>query len=314
MILLRKLAVAAALVLLAAAQAHAADKLTVLLDWFVNPDHAPLVIAREKGFFKAEGLDVDLIAPSDPSAGPRMVAAKQADIAVYYQPNLYMDVEGGLPLVRFGTLVAAPLDTLIVMKDGPIHSVADLKGKKVGYSVTGFQDAVLAGMLKVAGLTINDVKLVNINFSITPPLISGQVDATIGGYRNFELIQMKLEGHEGRAIFPEENGVPPYDELIFVARKDRIGDKRLPRFLEAVEKATLWMTNHPEEGWATFTKAYPNLNDKLNRTAYFATIPFFAKRPFALDHHRYAEFADFMEKHGLIKPGHPVSDFAVELK
>ncbi len=82
MTFLRKLAVAAAIVLFTAPPAPAADKLTVLLDWFVNPDHAPLVIAKEKGYFKAEGLDVDLVAPSDPSAGPRMVAANSTSRSV----------------------------------------------------------------------------------------------------------------------------------------------------------------------------------------------------------------------------------------
>ena len=78
--------------------ASAAEKLTVLLDWFVNPDHAPLVIAKEGGFFERAGLDVDLIAPADPSAPPRLVAAGQADVAVTYQPDLMLQVKEGLPL------------------------------------------------------------------------------------------------------------------------------------------------------------------------------------------------------------------------
>src|ERR1043166_6316476 len=63
------------------AQGMAADKLSVLLEWFVNPDHAPLVVAREKGYFAEAGLDVDLIPPADPSAPPRLAAAKQAATA-----------------------------------------------------------------------------------------------------------------------------------------------------------------------------------------------------------------------------------------
>ena len=111
----------------------------MLLDWFVNPDHAPLVIAKEAGYFERAGLDVDLIAPADPSAPPRLVAAGQADIAITYQPDLMLQVNEGLPLVRFGTLIETPLNCLIVLKDGPVKTLADLKGKKVGYSVASFQ-------------------------------------------------------------------------------------------------------------------------------------------------------------------------------
>nr|WP_102959785.1 ABC transporter substrate-binding protein [Mangrovicella endophytica] len=285
-----------------------------MLEWFVNPDHAPLVIAKEKGLFAAHGLDVELIPPSDPSAAPRLVAAGQADIGLHYQPSLYLDHAGGLPLMRFGTLVETPLNTLTVLKDGPIKTLADLKGKRIGFSVSGFEDALLSRFLKSAGLTLSDVTLVNVNFSLSPSLIAGSVDATIGGYRNFELTQMRLEGHEGRAFFPEENGVPPYDELIFVTRGALKDDPRLPRFLAAVEEAALFITNHPDEGWALFKKAYPDLDDALNRQAFTDTLPRFAKRPAALDAGRYQRFAAFMQEAGLIKDVPDLADIAVELK
>ena len=98
----------------------AAEKMTILLDWFVNPDHAPLIIAQEKGFFRAAGLDVKLIAPSDPSMPPKLVAAGKADLAVSYQPQLHVQVDQGLPLIRIATLVSTPLNSLVVLKDGPI--------------------------------------------------------------------------------------------------------------------------------------------------------------------------------------------------
>ena len=64
------------------APAQAAEKLTVLLDWFVNPDHAPLIIAKERGYFADAGLDVDLIAPADPNDPPKLVAAGKAETFV----------------------------------------------------------------------------------------------------------------------------------------------------------------------------------------------------------------------------------------
>ena len=300
--------------LAAPVSAQAADKLSVLLEWFVNPDHAPMVIAQQRGLFADANLDVELIPPSDASAVPRLVSAGQADIGIHYQPNLYLDHQAGLPLVRFGTLVETPLNTVTVLADGPIKSLKDLKGKKVGFSVTGFEDAMLKRMLASEGLSNADVELINVNFSLSPSLIGGKVDATLGGFRNFELTQMKLEGHTGRSFFPEEHGVPAYDELIFVTRRDLATDNRLPRFLHAVEQASIYITNHPQEAWQLFVKAYPNLDDELNRTAFFDTLPRFAKRPAALDQGRYQRFAAFMQEMGLIKSVPPVGDLAVEIK
>lgn len=298
----------------ASAPARAADKLTVLLDWYVNPDHAPLIIAQEKGYFKAHDLDVDLIPPSDPSAPPRLVAAGQADVAVSYQPNIYLSVKEGLPLIRFGTLISTPLTALVALKDGPIKSIADLKGKTVGYSVAGLEDALLGTMLASAGLKPDDVTMINVNFALSPALVAGKVDAVIGAYRNFELTQIRLEGKEGTAFFPEEHGVPVFDELIYVAHKDKVGDPRLKRFLAAVEEATIYILNHPQEAWGVFVKANPKLDDELNRTAWTDTLRRFAHAPAALDEGRYARFAEFMKSHKLIDTVEPVSAYATAIK
>jgi putative hydroxymethylpyrimidine transport system substrate-binding protein len=293
--------------------ALAAERLTLLLDWFVNPDHAPLVIAEQRGFFKDAGLEVELVAPADPNDPPKLVAAGQADLAVSYQPQLHLQAAQGLPLVRIGTLVATPLNSVVVLADGPVKSLADLKGRKVGFSVGGFEDAVLGRMLQGAGLGLSEVELVNVNFSLSPALLSGQVDAVIGAFRNFELNQLAIEGRPGRAFFPEEHGVPAYDELIFIAHKDRLGDARLPRFLAAVERATLFMLNHPDEAWDDFRRYRPELDDELNKRAWADTLPRFAQSPAALDVGRYRRFAEFLKEQKLIPEVLPVGDYAVSL-
>ena len=312
---MRRLLASAALALaLSAVPAAAADRLTVLLDWFVNPDHAPLIVARDAGMFAEAGLDVELIAPADPSAPPRLVAAGQGDVAVSYQPQLELAVKEGLPIVRFATLVETPLNTVMALDGGPVKTLADLKGRKVGFSVGGFEDAVLGSMLESVGLKLSDVTLINVNFALTAALVSGQVDAVVGGFRNFEATELELAGRKGRAFFPEENGVPAYDELIYVAAKAKIADPRLPRFVAAVEKATLWMVNHPTEAWEIIRKSDAKLDDELNRRAFFDTLSRFAKRPGALDVGRTERLAAFLKARGLIDTVHPVADYAVSLK
>lgn len=293
---------------------QAKEKVTLLLDWFVNPDHAALIVAQQKGYFAANGLEVDIIEPADPSMPPKLVAAGQADFAVDYQPQLQMQVAEGLPLVRIGTLVSTPLNTLIVLKNGNIKNLADLKGKKIGYSVSGFEDALLGAMLKSVNLSLKDVELVNVNWSLSPSLISGQVDAVVGGFRNFELNQMKLEKHEGLAFYPEENGVPVYDELILVANKQKLSAQKTAKFLAALEQATTYLINHPEAAWELFVSYKPKeLDTELNRLAWRDTLPRLALRPRALDNARYETMAKFMQQQGLIKTVPPLADYAVQL-
>ena len=315
--LTRTLTVAGAICLAAAVLAPrpsgAAETMTLMLDWFINPDHAPLFVAQEKGYFAEAGLEVELIAPADPNDPPKLVAAGKADLAVSYQPQLHLQVAEGLPLVRIATLVATPLNTLLVLADGPVQSIADLKGRTVGFSVGGFEDALLGAMLERHGLSVDDVTLVNVNFSLSPSLISGQVDAVIGAYRNFELNQMDIEGRPGRAFYIEEEGVPPYDELIVVAQSGRQGEPAMRRFVDALERGVQFLINHPDESWQLFLRGREELDDELNKRAWRDTLPRFALRPAALDTARYERFAAFLQAQGLIPEALPASAYAVEL-
>ncbi|MEQ9640858.1 MAG: ABC transporter substrate-binding protein [Alphaproteobacteria bacterium] len=304
------LALAFALLTLPAA---AADKLTVILDWFVNPDHGPLIVAQEQGFFAAQGLEVELIAPADPNDPPKLVAAGKADLAVSYQPQLHIQVDQGLPLARVATLVDTPLNALVVLADGPVKTLTDLKGRKVGYSVGGFEDALLGAMLAKVGLKLDDIELINVNFSLSPAIVAGQVDAVIGAFRNFELNQMDIVGKPGRAFYVEEEGVPAYDELIVVAHKDKLNDPRLARFVAAMEQGAQYLVNHPAESWALFIRGRKELDDELNKRAWRDTLPRFAMRPAALDHGRYHRFAAFLKAAGLVQTTPALATYAVDL-
>lgn len=299
--------------LLAATPALAADDMTLILDWFVNPDHGPIIVAQELGYFEDAGLDVEVIAPADPSDPPKMVAAGRADLAVSYQPQLHLQVAEGLPLIRVGTLVATPLNCLLVLEDGPIKEIADLKGRKIGFSVAGVEEALLGQVLSNGDLTTADVEMVNVNWSLSPALMAGQVDAVIGAYRNFELNQMEIEGVDGKCFYLEEEGVPAYDELIYVANPDTMDADMITRFLGATEKATHYIVNNPQASWELFAGTAKELQDELNEKAWADTLPRFSMTPAGLDAGRYARFEAFLAEKGLVEEIRPVSELAVDL-
>ena len=299
--------------LLTSSNLAAKDKMTLLLDWFINPDHGPIVIAKEKGYFSDQNLEIEIIAPADPSAPPKLVAAGQADLAVSYQPQLHLQLTQGLPLIRVGTLVATPLNCLLVLENGPIKTPQSLSGKKIGFSVAGVEEILLSAILGKYGVKLEDVELVNVNFSLSPSLMSGQVDAVIGAFRNFELNQMKIENVPGKCFFLEEEGVPPYDELIYVANSKNIDKEKIRKFLKATELATQFIINNPEESWKIFASTSKELDDQLNRMAWADTIPRFALRPPAFDAGRYLEFQDFLLQNKLINKALPISKIAIDV-
>jgi putative hydroxymethylpyrimidine transport system substrate-binding protein len=298
---------------LAASPASALDKMTLLLDWFVNPDHGPIIVAQELGYFADEGLEVEIIAPADPSDPPKMVAAGKADLAIAYEPQLHIQVAEGLPLIRVGTLIPTPLNCLLVLRDGPIKSPADLAGRKIGFSVAGIEEAMLTTILGNSGLKLSDVELVNVNWSLSPSLMAGQVDAVIGAYRNFELNQMAIEGVAGHCFPVEQVGVPEYDELIYVANPASMDRDKIRRFLKATQRATQYIEDHPQDSWTVFSQTAVELQDELNAKAWKDTVPLFARDPAALDEGRYVRFEKFLSDAGLVQGIRPVSQLAVDL-
>ena len=290
------------------------EKVSLLLDWFVNPDHAAIIIAQQKGFFEKNNLEVEIMEPADPTMPPKLVAAKKADLAVDYQPQLQMQVAEGLPLVRIATLVNSPLNSLIVLKNSGINKIEDLKGKKVGYSVSGFETVLLDAMLKSANLSEKDVELVNVNFSLSPSLMSKQVDAVIGAFRNFELNQLKLEKEEGKVFLPEDYGVPKYDELIVVANKDNVSQVKFKNFVKSLQEATNYLKENPKESWEAFISYKPKeLDNELNRLAWADTLPYLAANPATFDKKVYEQMALFMKQNKLIETLPSLDEYAQEI-
>ncbi|ARU01793.1 ABC transporter substrate-binding protein [Yoonia vestfoldensis] len=293
--------------------ALAQDRMTLMLDWFINPDHGPIILAEELGYFAEAGLEVELITPADPNDPPRMVAAGRVDLAVSYQPELHLNRREGLDLVRVGTLIETPLTCLVVRADGPVQSVADLAGRKVGFAVAGVQEMLLAAMLAHSGVSPTEVEQINIGWSISPALMSGQVDGVIGAFRNFELNQMDIEGVEGRCFYPEAEGVPSYDELIYVARAQDMDHDMIARFLLATERATAYILNDPEGAGEIFFATSAELRNELNSRAWGDTWPRFATRPAAVDQGRYNRFEAFLVDRGAVAAAIPAADLVTDV-
>lgn len=290
----------------------AAEKLSLMLDWFVNPNHGPIILAQEKGWFAEQGLEVEIQEPADPSIPDKLVAAGKTDLAVSYQSTLISGVAVGLPLVRSATLISGPLNSLIVLDKSDIKSLADLEGKNIGVAIGGNEEATIGTMLRSAHVSMDKVKIINVGWALSSSLASGKVDAIWGGLRNFELNQLELEGYKATAFYPEEHGVPPYDELIVVANPNKYNLETIEKFNTAIEKATVYLINHPEKAWLEFIAYAPDtLNNDLNRQAWEDTLTRFALRPGAVELKRYDDYAAFMKQHKIINKLPKAQDYVL---
>lgn len=146
----------------------------------------------------------------------------------------------------------------------------------------------------------DDVTLVNVNFQVRSAVMAHRVDATISAYRNKEIHELADHGLQATGVFPEQNGGPGYDELIYVTRSAAAHDPRLPRFVASLRDATAWLRANPEAGWTGFVADYPAQDSPVVHAEWLTTLSHFATAPGSLDRPRYVAFATFMKAQGLI--------------
>lgn len=290
-------------------------RLNVMLDWYLNLYHAPLIVAQERGLFDRGGLEVTLTMPADPSVPPKLVAAQRTELAITSQPRLHLLVEQGLPLIRVGTLVPMPLGALLVREDSGITSLSELKGKTIGYALEDQARVLLDGMLSNQPVSPKDVALKRVDFALARSLIQNKVDAVIGAQRHLERRQMAQEGVTVIEFAAEEHGVPLYDEMILIANRDALEHHHqdIANFLDALQSATVWLVNHPEQAWELVRHARPALDTETNAQAWPEILRYLALRPGVLQEQRYVRFEAYLQKRGLIETLTPVKRLAVEL-
>ena len=259
--------------------ASAGRPFTVMLDFFPNADHAALFTALDRGEFRAAGLDVQLQSPADPAEPLKLLAAGRVDMAISYEPELLLARDRGLRLVSIGALVQRPLTSIIALPGHHVGSVADLAGKRVGTAGIPYQAAELRSALVHAGVRPSSVREVNVGFNLIPAMTSGQVDATLGGFWNYEAIQLRRMHRNPTVIPVDRAGVPSYEELVLVVREAqaRNDGQDLRAFLHALTRAEREVRAAPTAAAASLTRQNPSLEPQLQLESIRQTLP--AARP-----------------------------------
>jgi len=260
---------------LSAADPQAFD---LALDFYVNPDHAGIITAIDRGFFAKAGLNVRLQVPSDPSAPIRQVAAGRADLAISYEPEVFLAREQGLDVVAVAALVDEPLTSLISLPRAGIEEPADLRGKTVATAGIPYQADYLATILGEAGVPGDEVTTVNVGFNLLPALLGGRADAILGGFRNVEGVDLAERGESPRVVPVDQLGVPTYDELVLVASAESVEEnaETLRLFLSALAKGTASAVADPAAATQSVLAAGKGLDPALTRAEVDATLPLLA--------------------------------------
>ena len=288
--------------------AAGAKPFSVMLDWFPNADHAALYSAIAEGDFRAVGLDVNPVIPAETAEPLKLLAAGKVDMAISYEPQLLLARDEGLKLVSIGALVQRPLTSIIALPGQHVSTVASLAGKRVGTAGIGYQAAELHTALSAAGVNPATVQEVNVGFNLVPAMLSGKVAATLGGFWNYEAIQLQLLHRHPIVIPVNQAGVPTYDELVLVVRESEAHSdgQDLRAFLQALTDGEREVRANPAAAAKLVEQANPSLEPKLQlesiKQTLPAALPSAAGKPYGWqDQTAWEAFGRWMFARGLLK-------------
>jgi len=280
---------------------------TLALEWFLNPDHMPLVAAKVRGFFREEGLEVSILVPTVPEESLDLVARSKADFGVGEQTNLIKARDQGHPLISIGPLLAHTVVCLMYLKDGPIKRLENLRHRRVGWPGLDIDLPILGTMLEAAGLTHDDILPVDVGFALTDALLTGKADAVFGAFVNYEQVEAELRGAAVEFVSPTKYNVPDMYQLV-VMTSDRMIHRHpeiVRGFGRALSRGLAATHDQPEETLGLYLKANAMADPSLSARTFDATLPYF---PITLQQEadRWKAVRDWLFGRGVIKNKMPL--------
>jgi NitT/TauT family transport system substrate-binding protein len=259
--------------------AQAQTKIKMVLNWKYQGPQAWFFMAQDKGYFKAEGLDVEIDQGEGSSASITKVAGG-AYQAGFGDLNALIDLAAKRPAeapVGVYMIYNTPPFTIVVKKDSPIKTPKDLEGKTIGGPANDGALKLFPAFAKVAGIDASKVNITNMTPNLREQmLLRGQVDA-IFGFINTVYFSAKLVGidpeRDLRFINYADYGMDLYSNAIVFSRAfAKENPKAVAGFVKAVNRAINESLADPEVAMDHVMKREPLLKRAVEKERLMATL------------------------------------------
>lgn len=247
----------------------AVDDVTLALNWNVPySGWAGFYVARDRGYYKSEGLNVEFLLVKGSNPANQAVAAGDAQLGVSTASSVMVAANRGLPLLTVSAYMQSNPEGVIARKDRGIETVTDFAGKRVGYNVANPTVYLFEAKLQRAGVDKNDVTWVTVQpEAMVPLLLSGEIDAAMG-YWDWEAINAEREGLPVNVFVMSDKQVQVYGPVVS-ANAEWVQDHGdvIKRFLSASVKGWIDAAADIEASLAVMMKANPEEDEKFMRQA-----------------------------------------------
>ena len=260
-----------ALAALVAVPAQAQEKMTLQLNWFHLADHAPIYMALKKGYYKQEGLDLNVVRGAGSADSAKKIDLKQAEVGISDAPTVITAITKGANLKIVAVVYDKAGNNAFFKKSANIRSPKDLVGRKVAVPPADSHRVLWPAFASLNKLDPNGVTLVNVKPEGKQAIVAaGEVDAAFDLYTSYAIWEKVLgKGNVGHLLWADY-GLPIYGHTYFVNTElEKRNPKLIERFLRATHKGWRDSHAHPAEAIDAMVAAVPG----LDRDALFNTTP-----------------------------------------
>ncbi|WP_058003502.1 ABC transporter substrate-binding protein [Heyndrickxia sp. FSL K6-6286] len=237
---------------------------TVVLDWTPNTNHTGLYVAKEKGYFKEEGLDVDIIQPGEAGAD-QLVAAGKAQFGISAQESITEARIQGVPIVSIAAIIQHNTSGFASPKEKNITSPKDFENKTYGGWGAPVEKAVLDSLMKKEHADVEKTKIINMGETDFFTAVKRDIDfAWI--YYGWTGVEAELRGEKINMVYLTDysNKLDYYTPVLTTNEKMIEKDpETIKHFLAATSKGYTYAIDHPDDAADLLIKAVPDLDPKL---------------------------------------------------
>jgi putative hydroxymethylpyrimidine transport system substrate-binding protein len=249
--------------------AHAQTKVKFAILTQPNIWDAGTFAAIDQGYFKEQGLEVELISPAIPPDGMKLVASGGADFATAHSTDVLFARDTGLPIVSVATTHQYGTAGVMIPTDSGIADLKGLEGKNVGVTGIPFNKVMLEYMLKQNGVDLSKVNIATVGFVPIPLLLSKRIDALGDAITWSEPAAFNVAAgkdatdkstYKYYAFY--ENGVPRYYTFGIVTSESKLASdpETVKKFLAAWQKGLDYMVKNQAAAADGVLNKYPEIN------------------------------------------------------
>ncbi|MDQ0270825.1 ABC transporter substrate-binding protein [Cytobacillus purgationiresistens] len=240
------------------------EKITFVLDWTPNTNHTGLYVAREKGYFAEEGLDVDIIMPGDAGAD-QLIASGKADFGISYQEGITQARVQDVPLVSIAAVIQHNTSGFASPAEKNITSPKDFAGKTYGGWGSPVEASVIDSLMKIDNADVNDVSIMNIGDTDFFTAVQRDVDFT-WIYYGWTGVEAELRGEDINMVYlTDYTEKLDYYTPVLATNEKMIAEQpeAVRAFVKAAEKGYKFAINNPSEAADILLEAAPDLDEEL---------------------------------------------------